>query len=209
MWRLSSSLSLRTGLLLLALALAALLGTTAVRHAQITPWPVTLTITGPATAVSGEEISYRVHYRLTDPTTTAQTGFLFYIPGNTTYVSSEVVSGPAGVILRRMERFVQWGSLGNAVETEGEVELIVKIDGDFVGSIETQAVEPGTETAFSKMLETQVFAAGTQSEAGGSATTDGSGFPVGTTLLALAAAALAAAAFFFAGTAIRRRRRGR
>ena len=190
--------------LLLALPLAALMGATAVSYAQITPWPVTLTITGPATAVSGQEITYRVHYRLTDPSIVSQTGFLFYIPQNTTYVSSQVVSGPSGVILRLTDRFVEWGSLGNAEETDGEVELTVKIDADFVGSTATQADEPGTLTAASDVLETQVLAPGRLPEAGGGAPAAGSGRPLAAALLALAGASLVCA-----GAAIRGQRRAR
>lgn len=151
----------------IALPLAALLGATAVSHAQITPSLVTLTMTGPVKAISGQEISYRVHYHLEDPI--SPTGFQFNIPRNTTFVSSEVVSGPPGVLLRVTEEFVEWGSLGNAEETEGEIELTVKIDADFVGSIATQADEPATLTAASDVLETEVFAPGALPAAGAGA----------------------------------------
>ena len=151
--------------LLLALPLAALMGATAVSHAQITPRLVTLTMTGPVKAISGQEISYRVHYHLKDPI--APTGFQLNIPRNTTYVSSEVVSGPPGVLLRVTEEFVEWGSLGSAEEIEGEVELTVNIDADFVGRIFASAGEPGPEAPFSDVLETQVVAPGTLSESTG------------------------------------------
>ncbi len=61
------------------------MGVTAVTHAQIPPKPVTLTMTGTVKAISGQEVSYRVHYHLEDPI--SPTGFQFNIPRNTTYVS--------------------------------------------------------------------------------------------------------------------------
>ena len=160
--------------LLLALPLAALLGATAVSHALIPPKPVTLTMTGPVKAISGQEISYRLHYHLEDPI--SPIGFQFNIPRNTTYVSSEVVSGPAGVLLRSTEEFVEWGSLGNAEETEGEVELTVKIDADFVGRIFASAGEPGPKDPFSDVLETEVVAPGTLPESTGGGTLTGTAY---------------------------------
>ncbi len=148
----------------LAVLALLLLGAVAagVAYAQITPWPVTLTMTGPSTAESGQEVTYRVDYRLLDPAAVSQTGFLFDFPENTTYVSSEVVSGPAGVLLRlEAGFFVEWGGLGNAEEPEGAVEITVRIDPEFVGAFATQADELGTETAASNIVETQVFAPGT------------------------------------------------
>ena len=143
-------------------ALVSLLGTMGAAQAQTTPWPVTLTLTGPPTAFSGQEVTYRVEYLLLDPATVSQTGFLFDFPENTTYVSSGVVSGPEGTLLRLEEGFfVQWGGLGNAEEPEGAVEITVRIDPEFVGVISAQALEPGTETSFSNVVETQVFAPGT------------------------------------------------
>ncbi len=168
-----------------------LLGPMGVAQAQVTPWPVTLTMTGPSTAVSGQEITYRVDYQLLDPAYVSQTGFLFDFPENTTYVSSEIVSGPEGILLR-LEKgfFVEWGGLGNAEETEGTVEITLKIDSEFVGSFATRALEPGTETAFSNIVETQVFAPGTLPEAGDGGYVAGSGSPVASGLLALVGAAL-------------------
>ncbi len=142
----------------LALLLAAVMGAPAVTHAQISLKPVTLTMTGTVKAVSGQEVSYRVHYHLADPI--SPTGFQFNIPRNTTYVSSSVVSGPPGVLLRVTEEFVEWDNLGNAEETEGEVELTVKIDAEFVGSIGASAGEPGPEDPFSNGVGTEVFAPG-------------------------------------------------
>lgn len=159
-------LLLTAGVLLLLLLLLRA-ATAGVAYAQIAPWPVTLTMTGPSTAVSGQEVTYRVDYQLLDPATVSQTGFQFDIPENTTYVSSEVVAGPEGILLRLEEGFfVQWGGLGNAEEPEGAVEIKVKIDPEFVGSFGTQALEPGTFTAVSNIVETQVFAPGTLPDTG-------------------------------------------
>lgn len=197
----------RLTLRLALLALSALLvgaGMAALTHAQITPWPVTLTMTGPATAVSGQEITYRVRYRLTDPATISQTGFEIGIPRNSTYVSSQVVSGPAGRVLRLEETFVEWGALGNAEETEGDVELTVKIDADFVGSISTRAIEPGTLTAISNAVETQVFAPGALPQMGRGGPAAGSGRAI-----ALVALGLTGAALIGAGAVMRHIRRER
>ncbi len=154
----------------LVLLLATIMGVTAVTHAQIPPKPVTLTMTGTVKAISGQEVSYRVHYHLEDPI--SPTGFQFNIPRNTTYLSSSVVSGPPGVLLRITEEFVEWDNLGNAEETEGEVELTVKIDAEFVGSIGASAGEPGPEDPFSNGVGTEVFAPGTLPESvGGGALT--------------------------------------
>ena len=174
----------------LALLLAAVMGVTAVTHAQISPYPVVVTMTGPATAVSGQEITYRVHYRLTD---LLQAGFNITIPQNTTYVSSEVVSGPAGTFVGETVRYVRWGGLGNAEETEGEVALTVRISDTFVGLIYGGCDIPGTETFNPESrcsLETQVSAPGTLPQTGGGFPAAGSGLPVAPALLALAGAAL-------------------
>ena len=158
--------------LLLALPLAALMGATAVSHAQITPWPVIVTIAGPATAVSGQEITYLVKYSLTDPETVSGTGILINIPADTTYVSSEVVSGPAGRFVGETAAFVRWSFTASAEETEGEVALTVRIRDTFVGLIHGGCGIPGTltfnpETRCS--TETEVFAVGTLPEAGAGA----------------------------------------
>lgn len=168
-------------------------GTAAVTHAQITPWPVVLTMTGPSTAVSGQEVTYRVHYRLTDPAVISQTSFQIDIPRNTAYVSSQVVLGPAGLLTRVEETFVEWGGLGNAEETEGAVEMTVRIDPDFVGSIGTQADERGTETAHSNIVETQVFARSMLPETGGGGGAAGPVPLVAPALIALVGAALVCA----------------
>ncbi len=69
--------------LLLAL-LGALMGATAVSHAQISPYPVVVTMTGPATAVSGQEITYLVEYSLTDIDAISGTSISIVIPRDTT-----------------------------------------------------------------------------------------------------------------------------
>jgi hypothetical protein len=157
---------------LLALQLAGIMGSGAATYAQADPWPVTLTMSGPATAVSGQDVSYRVHYHLTDPAVMAQTGFRIDIPRHTTPVSTQVVSGSPGVFGGQEEEFVVWGALGNAEEPAGEVELVVKIDADFVGSIFGWAYVPGTNTTQSNIVETEVFAPGSLPEAGGGPAVD-------------------------------------
>ncbi len=190
--------------IIMALLLLLGAGRIGATHAQVAAWPVTLTMTGPTTAVAGQEISYRVHYRLTDPSRRARGGFRIPIPQNTTYVSTRVVSGPARTLAHLDERFVYWGSLDESEETDGAVELIVKIDAEYVGSIFGWAYVPGTETTNSNFVETQVFAPGTMPEAGGGDPVAGSGLRVAPALLALA---LAGAALLCAGAATRVMRR--
>jgi hypothetical protein len=176
-------------LLSLAVLLLALVPA-AVTHAQSTPYPVVLTMTGPATAVSGDEISYRVHYRLTNPSVVSHTSFRIRVPQNTTHVSSRVVSGPPGVLVAQYEGFVDWGGLGNASEPEGEVEILVKINADFVGSIFADAYIPGTETAQSNAVETHVFAPGTLPKTGSGSNGPGHGSALAPALLGLLGVAL-------------------
>ena len=164
--------------LLLALPLAALMGATAVSHAQISPYPVVVTMTGPVTAVSGQEITYLVEYRLTDPGTVSSAGFAIVIPQDTTYVSSEVVSGPAGAFSGETADSVRWSFVGSGEETEGAVALTVRIGETFVGLIRAWCFVPGTETFNPESrcsIETEVFAVGALPEAGAGAPAAGSG----------------------------------
>ena len=129
-------------------------------------------MTGPPTAVSGEEITYLVKYSLTDPDTLSGTDIVIKIPQNTTFVSSEVVSGPAGTFVGETAGLVRWGFRGSAEETEGAVALTVRIDDTFVGPIYGWCYIPGTLTFNPESrgsMETQVFAPGTLPEAGGGA----------------------------------------
>lgn len=185
----------------LALLLAALMSARAAAHAQVTPFPVTLTMTGPTMAVSGEEVTYRVHYQLTD---LSSTDIVIGITQGATYVSTQVTSGPAGLLAEQTERRVRWSGLGSPEETEGEVELIVKIDANFVGSIFANAYVPGTETTESNVVETQVLQPGRLPETGGGGPAPGSGPLVVPALFALVGAAL-----IRAGAATRRMRRAR
>ena len=182
-------------------ALALLLlgaGTVAVTHAQISPYPVVVTMTGPATAVPGQEITYLVQYRLADPDTIPGTSIVINIPQGTTFVSSEVVSGPAGTFVAETDRYVRWADFGIAGETEGEVALIVRIDNSLVGPIHGGCYIPGTETSNPESrcsLETQVLAPAALPEAGAGGRAAGLGLPVALALLALA---LVGAALFCA-----------
>ena len=190
----------RTTVLVLLLSVIAvdaalLVGTrpAAVIQAQTTPYPVVLTMTGPATATSGQEVTYIVHYRLTDLLARSQTGFRIRIPRHTTFVSTQVVAGPPGVLAHQDENDVVWGGLGQADAPEGDVELVVRIDGGFVGSIFADAYVPGTETTQSNAVETEVFAAGTFPDAGGGSAEGDSGVPPVAALVGLLGAALIAA----------------
>lgn len=176
-------------------------------NAQITPYPVVLTMTGPERAVSGQEITYLVQYRLTDPDTIPSASIVINIPQNTTYVSSEVVAGGAGNFVGETDSFVRWASLGSAEETEGEVALTVRIDDALVGLVHGGCNIPGTETFNPESrcsLETQVFAPGTLPQTGGGGPAAGSGAPVALVVLGLTGAALIGA-----GAVTRRIRRAK
>lgn len=187
--------------MLFATLIAALASWPGVVDAQITPYPVILTLSGPATAVSGQEITYTVHYRLTDPETVPGASIMFTIPEHTTYVSTYVVSGPEGSVLEpRNSRSGEW-SVGSPEEPEGAVAFTVRINDDFVGMMTAAVRIRGTETfnpESTYSAETQVFAPGTLPETGtgGSATGD-------SPLMALLLLAFVGAALVSAGAATR------
>lgn len=84
-------------------------GVAAVTLAQTAPYPFTLRMTGPPTAVSGQLVSYRVHYHLNEPAI-LRASFRFDAPLNTACVSSRVVSGPPGVLAAETRTTVVWGA---------------------------------------------------------------------------------------------------
>lgn len=191
--------------MILAVFLAALAATAANiataaghRQAQITPYPVVLTMTGPATAFSGEEITYTVRYRLTDPATIPSTDIVVDIPRGARYVSSRVISGPPGVlVVAPGERHARWAGLGSAKETEGAVQVSVRIDEGFLGTTSSSCYVPGTQTSNPESrchVETQVFAQATLPETG----SDGrSAAPVRSLVLVLAVGGVALACLGF------------
>ena len=168
-------------------------GTNGIAQAQVTPYPVTLTMSGPATAISGQEITYRLRYQLTDPSTLSRTAIVISFSQRATFVSTQVISGTPGVLRPHSENFFRWSDLGNSTQTEGEIEMVVRIDADFRGSISSRAYVPGTETASSNIAETQVFAPGMLPEAGGGGALVGPGLPVASGLLAFVGVALVCA----------------
>ena len=185
----------KRGLPFLIMALLVLtVGTMGVAQAQETPYPVTLTMSGPATAISGQEITYRLRYQLTDPSTLSRTAIVISFSQRATFVSTQVISGTPGVLRPHSENFFRWSDLGNSTQTEGEIEMVVRIDADFRGSVFSGARVPGTMTTSSNTVETQVFAPGMLPEAGGGGPVGGSGSPVAAGLLALVGAALLGAA---------------
>ena len=182
------------GLLVFLALLLLIAGTMGVAQAQVTPYPVTLTMSGPATAISGQEITYRLRYQLTDPSTLSRTAIVISFSQRATFVSTQVISGTPGVLRPHSENFFRWSDLGNSTQTEGEIEMVVRIDADFRGSVFSGARVPGTMTTSSNTVETQVFAPGMLPEAGGGGPVGGSGSPVAAGLLALVGAALLGAA---------------
>jgi hypothetical protein len=93
------------------------------------------------------------------------------------------------------------GGLGNADDTDGEVELTFWIDAAYVGSIFAFAYVPGTETTQSNTVETRVFASPDLPAAGAGGPALGSGSAATPVVLAFVGAA-----FVCLGLATRRRR---
>jgi len=137
-----------------------------VSYAQVTAFPVELTMSGPATAVSGDELAYRVHYRLTDTSALRETDIAITIPLHTTLVSNRVISGTPGLLVQTAP-VVRWSALGSVEQPEGEIEMRVKVDPDFVGTLETDAYVPGTMTRASNLVSTEVLAPSMQESACG------------------------------------------
>ncbi len=125
--------------------LMVVLTTSAHVQAQDEPFPVVMTLTGPASAVSGQAISYQVHYLRTDPGPRGAAQFVFWVPRNTEYISSEVLSGPGGTPRIEPEdglaRRVSWNLDG---ADEGVVEITVRVDSAFVGELSTSIYTRGT-----------------------------------------------------------------
>ena len=179
------------------------LGSTATMRpaqAQSDPFPVTLIMTGPAVAVAGQEITYLLHYELTDPETLSRTAIVISFSQGATFVSTQVISGTSTVMRPHHDRSFRWYGLGTSTETEGEIEMVVRVDDDNSGTIFSWAHVPGTQTTSSNSVETQVFAPGTLPDAGGGGTAAGSGSSASPALLALA---VMGAALFCAGAATR------
>ncbi len=157
-------------LAVLAAVVVSLLGTMRPAQAQDSPYPVTLTMTGPTMAVAGQEVTYVLRYQLIDPATTPKTAIVISFTQGATYVSTQVISGTPGVLGHHGERNHRWSDLGSSAETEGEIEMVVRMDADFRGSVFSFAHIPGTETTSSNAVETQVFAQGMLPQAGSGAT---------------------------------------
>ena len=155
------------GLLVFLALLLLIAGTMGVAQAQVTPYPVTLTMSGPATAISGQEITYRLRYQLTDPSTLSRTAIVISFSQRATFVSTQVISGTPGVLRPHSENFFRWSDLGSTTETAGEIEMVVRTDGDFRGTVSSGASVPGTTTTASNIVETQVFAPGAMPNVGG------------------------------------------
>ena len=166
-----------------------LFGTLRSAQAQTTPYPVTLIMRGPSVAVQGQEITYRLSYELTDPATIPSAWIVMIMTPGAEYLSARVIAGPDGVTsLERSKRAYRW-AVHSDDGTEGEIELVARIDPEFSGSIFSNAYLTGTGTTSSNGVETQISASGTLPQAGsGGAINSGSG--VALLLFALIGAAL-------------------
>jgi hypothetical protein len=157
--------------LLVAVLLAVgLSGPARIDRAQNTPasYPVVVTMDGPGTAVSGEEVTYVIRYRYLAPTL-AGGDVIVAMPRHATFVSSQVISGPAAHLPSGAQGGVLRWSLGTPEQPEGAVALTVRIDDSFVGLTGSACYIPGTETNNPEdrcSVDTQVYAPGTLPTAG-------------------------------------------
>lgn len=177
---------------LLAMALA---GWATNVHAQKTPsnYPVVVVMDGPTSAVSSEEITYTLRYRILDPAL-AGSGVRIIIPLHVTFLSNHVVAGPPARLPSGPHGdTLEWSGLGTHEEPEGAVELTLRIDDSYVGPIRVGCSIPGTETGNPEdrcSITTQVYAPGTLPVGGSGPSANGLGAYVW--LLALIGGALLA-----------------
>jgi hypothetical protein len=179
-----------------ALLEVALMSCAGISYAQTpSPFEAYLSMTGPAAAVSGQEVTYTVSYRLAYPTVYPSATVAIAIPRFTTYVSTRTVSGTPGRLSGAGQNpviVVRWGGLGSPEEPEGAVELVVRIDANFVGTIVADAYVPGNVgSSGSNGVRTQVYAPGTLPLTGSGG--PDSSIPAFVTLLAMLGIALLAA----------------
>ena len=158
-------------------------------QAQETPYPVTLIMSGPSVAVQGQEVTFRLSYELTDPATIPSAWIVMIMTPGAEYLSARVIAGPDGVsLLEESKRAYRW-AVHSDDGTEGEIELVARIDPEFSGSIFSNAYLTGTGTTSSNAVETQIFAPGTLPQAGSGGGTGADSVAV-LGLLALLGAAL-------------------
>ncbi len=198
--------------LLVAALLAAALASSERTIGAQTPGPVelsVLTTAGPDTAVSGQEITYMIHYRLASPPVFSSATVAVEIPRFTTYVSTRTVLGTPGVLSLPSGGpafVVRWGGLGSTEEPEGSLELVVRINGGYAGTIVASAYVPGmTGATVSNVVRTQVHAPGTLPVSGsGPSRRDFGGYITALALLGGALLAAGAAVAHSTGLAIPR-----
>ncbi len=146
----------------LFVAMISLLVTGAMTARAQTPLPpstLTLTMAGPTTASSGQDVAYHLHLSF-DPRA-FDTGLEVRIPCHTTLLSERLVSGaPPSIEGRDGDRLYWFGSF--SYETEAEFEINLHIASDFAGSIQLSAHVPKgyPGTTQSNVVETQVTGPG-------------------------------------------------
>ena len=147
------------------MTLIVVLTTPAHVRAQVEHIPVIVTLTGPASAVSGQAVSYQVHYLRTDGRPRGAAQFVFWVPRNTEYITSEILSGPEGTPRIEPEdglaRRVSW-NLGGA--DEGVIEITVRVASAFVGELSPSIYTRGTipfHPASTYEVNTRVYLPGT------------------------------------------------
>ncbi len=169
-----------------------LFGTLRSAQAQTAPYPVTLIMSGPSVAVQGQEVTYRLSYEFTDPATIPSAWIVIIMTPGAEYLSARVIAGPDGVsLLEESKRSYRW-AVHSDDGTEGEIELIARIDSEFLGSIFSDAYLTGTGTTSSNDVETKISASGTLPQAGSGGAIN-SGFGVALLLLALSGTGLVCA----------------
>ncbi len=170
------------------------LTTSAHVQAQDEQIPIIVTLTGPASAVSGQAVSYQVHYLRTDAGPRGAAQFVFWVPRNTEYISGEVLSGPEGTpriqLADGSALSISW-NLGRA--NEGVVEVTLRIDDAFVGELSPSIYTRGTipfHPASTYEVNTRVYFPGTLPNTGRGMTQERGLIPVSVLLSLLGVALL-------------------
>lgn len=106
-------------------------------------WPYKFVVKGPSAAVGGDQIVYRVWYTNVHPERPEGPGFVFsWTAEGASFASSNVISGPDGVISETSESSIRW-DFGEAPPS-GAVRVVLRVSGGFTGKFGAGIYVPGT-----------------------------------------------------------------
>ncbi len=97
-------------------------------------WPFTYTVSGPATAYAGDQVTYRVQYRRNSSTAPDSAGFVFnWEPAAALFVAATTVSGTQASLaeVEASDAFVEVPT----TEGQGEVDITLEIKPNFAGTL--------------------------------------------------------------------------